>query len=189
MPGPRNQSGSASVVRVYVCGGAVCAAVTVAAYLFGVRPAVARYDETVARQLELNAARQKAANLLGARNSTQNQLNAVNEALKSLTLRLEPASTVNQRLSKLTDLATRECQLVIDEMRPMPPADGADYQTVPILIAGSGTYPNCAKFLHRLRKDFPDTAVHSFETTNNSSSPDNPTATFQVELVWHAAKG
>jgi len=69
------------------------------------------------------------------------------------------------------------------------PADGPDYQTVPILIARSGTYPNCAKFLHRLRKEFPDTAVRSFETTNNSSSPDNPTATFQVELVWHAAKG
>jgi Tfp pilus assembly protein PilO len=188
MPGPRNAT-DRSVAKVYVCGGAVCAALTVGTYLFGVRPAVARYDEAVARQLELNAARQKAANLLGVRNSTQSQLNAVNEALKSRTLRLEPASTVNQRLSKLTDLATRECQLVIDEMRPMPPADGPDYQTVPILIAGSGTYPNCAKFLHRLRKDFPDTAVRSFETTNNSSSPDNPTATFQVELVWHAAKG
>jgi Tfp pilus assembly protein PilO len=189
MSGNRPQSGGASVVKVYVCGGAVCAALTAGAYLFGVRPAVARYDEHVARQLELKAARQKAANLVGVRNNTQSQLNAVNESVKNLTLRLEPASTVNQRLSKLTDLATRECQLVIDEMRPMPPADGPDYQTVPILIAGSGTYPNCARFLHRLRQAFQDTAVKSFETTNNSSSPDNPTATFQVELVWHAAKG
>jgi Tfp pilus assembly protein PilO len=188
MFGPKAHPG-ASVVKVYACAGAVCAAMAAGAYLFGVRPASARYDDYVARQAELRAARQKAANLLGVRNATQNQLNAVNDALQKLTLRLEPASTVNQRLSKLTDLATRECQLVIDEMRPMPPADGADYQTVPILIAGSGTYPNCAKFLHRLRRDFPDTAVKSFETTNNSSSPDNPTATFQVDLVWHAARG
>jgi Tfp pilus assembly protein PilO len=189
MFGPRPQLRGASVVKVYACGAAVCAALTAAAYLFGVRPAVARYDDYVAQQLEFKTARQKAAGLLGVRNSTQNQLNAVNESLKNLTLRLEPASTVNQRLGKLTELATRDCQLVIDEMRPMAATDGADYQTVPLLIAGSGTYPNCAKFLHRVRKDFPDTAVKSFETTNNSASPDNPTATFQVELLWHATKG
>ena len=189
MSNPRVHSGGASVMKVYLCAGAVCAAMTTAAYLFGVRPAVARYDDYVARQLELKAARQKAAGLLGVRNSTQNLLNTANESLKNLPLHLEPASTVNQRLGRLTDLATKECQLVIDEMRPMPAADGADYQTVPLLIAGSGTYPNCAKFLHRVRKDFPDTAVKSFETTNNSASPDNPTATFQVELLWHAAKG
>jgi Tfp pilus assembly protein PilO len=189
MSNPRSQLRGASVAKVYVCGAAVCAALTSAAYLFGVRPAVARYDDYVARQLELKTARQKAAGLLGIRNSTQNQLNAVNESLKNLTLRLEPASTVNQRLGRLTDLATKDCQLVIDEMRPMAAADGADYQTVPLLIAGSGTYPNCAKFLHKLRCNFPDTAVKSFETTNNSASPDNPTATFQVELLWHASKG
>jgi len=73
-------------------------------------------------------------------------------------------------------------------MRPGVIAESADYQAVPILIAGSGTYPNCAKFLHKLRHTFPDTAVRSFETTNNSASPDSPAATFQFELTWHAAK-
>jgi hypothetical protein len=32
-------------------------------------------------------------------------------------------------------------------------------------------------------------AVRSFETTNNSTSPETPAATFQFDLTWHAAKG
>ena len=178
-----------SVAKIYLAGAAACALVSTGAYFVGVRPAVARHADQASVRVELRAARQKAAALLGTRNGTQSQLNAVNEALQRQALRLDPVSTVNQRLSSLTDLATRECGLVIDEMRPGAIAEGADYQTVPILIAGSGTYPRCAKFLHRLRQTFPDTSVRSFETTNNSASPDSPAATFQFELTWHAAKG
>lgn len=181
--------GRAALIKIYAGGGVVCAALAAGAYLFGVRPAMARHEVQASRQFELRAARQKAAGLLGQRNNAQNQLIAADEALRNQTLRLQPASTVNQRLAALTEMATRECGLTIDEMRPGAPADGADSQTVPILIAGSGTYPNCAKFLHRLRKTFPDTAVRSFETTNNSASPDVPSATFQFELTWHAARG
>jgi Tfp pilus assembly protein PilO len=180
---------NASPLKIYVAGAIVCAALSTGAYLMGVRPAMARHEETETRQAELKAARQRAANLAGTRNSTLAQLADTNKALQNLPLRLEPVSTVNQRLLRLTDLATKECLLTIDEMRSGAVVDGPDYQAVPILIAGSGTYPACAKFLHRLRTVFPDTAVRSFETINNSASPDAPAATFQFDLVWHAAKG
>ena len=178
-----------SVLKIYLAGGIACAVFSAGAYFVGIRPVLARYDEQANRQTELSSARKKAAGLVGARNNVASELNATNEALNNLTLHLAPASTVNQRLSNLTALATKECGLTIDEMRPGAVTEGADYQTVSILIAGSGTYPNCAKFLHRLRNVFPDTAVRSFETTNNSSSPDSPAATFQFELAWHASKG
>lgn len=189
MSAANNALAGASVLKVYVGGAVVCAVLSASAYFLGVRPAVARHDEQASRQSEWKAARQKAANLVGVRNGTAAQLAEVTRALENLPLRLEPASNVNQRLARLTDLATKECQLTIDEMRSGAVVDGADYQTVPILIAGSGTYPACAKFLHQLRTVFPDTAVRSFETINNSASPDAPAATFQFDLVWHAAKG
>ena len=189
MSRPKVWGGGGSVMKIYIAGAAACALVSTGTYFVGVRPAVARHADQESRQVELRAARQKSATLLGTRNATQSQLNAVNDALQRQVLRLEPASTVNQRLSILTELATRECGLIIDEMRTGTIAEGADYQTVPVLIAGSGTYPKCAKFLHKLRQTFPDTAVRSFETTNNSASPDAPAATFQFELTWHAAKG
>ena len=185
---PRNPPG-APVMKIYVAGVAVCALISTATYLLGVRPALDRHAGQVTLRADLTAAKQKAANLLGAKNNTQIQVNAVNEALKSQTLHLQPASTVNERVASLTDLAEKGCGLQIEEMRALAVTEGPDCVTVPIQIAGGGTYSNCAKFLHRLRTVFPDTAVRSFQTTNNSASPDSSSATFQFELVWHAAKG
>jgi Tfp pilus assembly protein PilO len=183
----QSQVAGGSPWKIYAGGAVVCALLSAGAYAFGARPAIAAYHEHVDQQSELRGAKQKAANLLGTLNSSRTQLTAVNDALNNLTLRLEPATTINQRLSRLTALANAS-DLKIDEVRPGAIAEATDYQTVPILIAGSGTYPACAKFLRELRKTFPDTAVRSFETTNNSSSPDSPAATFQFDLVWHAAK-
>ena len=174
--------------RFYVGAAAVCVALSAAAYAIVVAPAAERHNEQLARQKELRAAKAKAANLAGQLNTARTQLLATNDALSSRSLRLQPVAMVNQRVARLTDLANA-AGLTIDEMRPGSVAEGPDYKTVPILIAGNGTYPACAAFLHTLRKSFPDTAVRSFETTNNSASPDAPAATFQFDLVWHASKG
>lgn len=187
-PRPRSES-NRSVLKIYAAASLVCALISAGAYFFGVRPALARHEEQKTAEVELKSARQKASNLAAAHIHAVNELAAVNEALNNLPLRLEPMSTVNQRLAKLTELATKECVLTIDEMHAGTVIQGPDYQTVSILIAGNGTYPACAKFLHTLRMTYPDTAVRSFETTNNSASPDAPDATFQFDLVWHAAKG
>jgi len=157
MSTPTSRGPGGPVLRIYLAGATAGALFSVCTYFVGVRPAVARHEDHATRQLDLRAARQKAASLLATRNATQAQLNTTNEALKNLTLRLEPASTVNQRLSILTEVATRECQLVIDEMHPGTVVESAECQAIPILMAGSGTYPNCAKFLHKVRQKFPDT--------------------------------
>jgi Tfp pilus assembly protein PilO len=182
------QAGGPSVARIYLLGGVVCAAISAGAFFFGVRPALARHEEQQNQRAEFLAAKQKAANLNGTRTRLLAELDAVTKSLNNLPLQLEPASTVNQRIARLTQL-TGECKLNIDEIRALPPVEAADYQTVPIVVAGSGTYTSVAKFLHVIRQTFPDTAVRSFETTNNSASPDAPAATFQFDLVWHAAKG
>ena len=173
--------------RIYLCGVAACAALSAGAYAVGVRPAATRHTEQAAKQTELRAAKQKANNLAGQLNTARGDLARVNDALANLPLRLEPVAQVNQRLARLTGLADAS-KLTIDEMRPGTISEGRDYKTVPILIAGNGTYPACAAFLHGLRQRFPDMAVMSFDTTNNSASPDSPAATFQFDLAWHAAK-
>ena len=174
--------------RIYLAGGVVCAALGAGAYAVGFSPATLRHARQAAKQTELRARKHKAANLAGQLNTARTQLTAITDSFANLPLRLEPATQVNQRLARLTDLANG-AGLTIDEMRPGAIADGPDFKTVPILIAGNGTYPACAKFLHALRETFPDTAVLSFNTTNNSASPESPAATFQFDLAWHAAKG
>ena len=176
--------------RIYLGGAIVCASLSAAAYGIGVRPASLRRAEQVTKQTELRTTRQKANKLAGQLNTARAELARVNESIASLPLRLEPVTQINQRLARLTDLADsiKPVKLTIDEMRPGVISEGRDYKTVPIYIAGNGTYPACAAFLHGLRTTFPDMAVLSFDTTNNSASPDAPAATFQFELVWHAAK-
>jgi Tfp pilus assembly protein PilO len=174
--------------RIYAAGALICAALSAGAYAAGVRPAVRRRAVQVAHQTELRARKQKAANLAGQLNTARSQLAAVNETLRSRSLRLQPAELVNERIDSLTTLADTT-HLMLDDLRPGTTSETADYKTVQILMAGSGTYPNCAAFLHNLRRSFPDMAVRSFETTNNSASPDAPAATFQFDLIWHASKG
>ena len=183
----KSTRGAGPLWRIYACAGVACVLLSAGTYAFGVRPALTRYNEGLDRQAELKTARQKAANLLGTLNNSRTQLTAINDALENHTLRLEPATTINQRLSRLNVLATA-ADLKIDEVRPGSITDGSDYKTVPIRIAGSGTYTSCAKFLRELRKKFPDTAIGSFEMTSNSAVPDSPAATFVFDLVWHTAK-
>jgi Tfp pilus assembly protein PilO len=173
--------------RIYLGGAVVCAAVSAGAYAVAVRPAAERRAAFVARQSQVHAQKQKANKLAGTLNTARADLAHTNETIATLSLRLEPASQVNQRLAGLTALA-RSSELTIDEMRPGAVTEGKDYKTIPVLIAGNGTYPACATFLHRLRESFPDMAVVAFDTNNNSASPDAPAATFQFDLAWHAAK-
>ena len=177
-------------LRIYLGGAVVCALLSAGAYAVGVRPAAKRHAQQLAKQAELRAARHKANNLAGQLNTARTELTRVNDAIANVPLRLEPAGRINQRLARLTELADsiRPVRLTIDEMRPGTISEGRDFKTVPILIAGNGTYPACAAFLHGLRENFPDMAVLSFDTINNSASPDAPAATFQFELAWHAAK-
>ena len=108
------------------------------------------------------------------------------QQVASLPLRLEPATSINPRLARLADLAG-ESGLVLDEIQPGPAADGSHYQTVPIRLAGGGSYPAVAVFLHRLRERFPDTAVRSFECSNTAPGADRPSAAFRAELAWYTA--
>ena len=66
-------------------------------------------------------------------------------------------------------------------------ADSAHYQTVPIRISGSGSYPGCARFLHELRTRFPDTSCKSFELTNPNPVRDHNVGNFKFELTWYTA--
>jgi hypothetical protein len=170
--------------RTYAIGGVVCAALTAASYLFGIEPAMARHDAALAEQAEFDARQQKQHDLDRSLAATHRQLEKTRKDVAGLPLQLESASAVNRRLARLADLAG-ETGVVLDEVQPSPAVDGAFYQTVPIRIGGSGSYPACAMFLHRLRDRFPDTAVKSFDCSNPGPIGDHPTAKFKAELAWY----
>lgn len=184
--GAGKMSAAAGLWRVYGTAVAVCAGLSVAAYLFGVQPALATHDADQAYAAELQSRRDKTADLVAELATTRRNLDRTRAQVEALPLRLEPASTMNQRLARLADLASA-VGLTINEVQPGAPIDAAPYQSVPLRISGNGTYPACARFLHRLRDKFPDTAVRSFEAANPSPTRDNTAGTFRLELTWYTA--
>ena len=77
-----------------------------------------------------------------------------------------------------------EAHLSVAEIRPGVATEGRDFDAVPISLAGTGTYPACAAFMHRLHDQFPDTAIRSFR----AGQGDGTTASFSFDLVWHTAR-
>ena len=64
---------------------------------------------------------------------------------------------------------------------------------VPIKLAGTGSYPDLARFLHSLRETFRDTAITTLKLTAQPAAPnpartsENVPAAFTIDLAWYAA--
>ena len=187
---PPAARGAAQGVRgawqVYATGAAICAALTGAAWVLGIQSAQAQYAAHQADVSELKSRQRKAAALGADLAEASGVLEKTMRDVSQLPLRLEPAAAINRRLSEL-DLLCEDSALSMDERRPGSPVQHPHYQTVTINLVGTGTYPACAKFLHELRRRFPDTAVRSFESSNPSPGRNQSRGTFRFELVWYTA--
>jgi Tfp pilus assembly protein PilO len=172
--------------HVYATGVVICAALSVAGWILGIQSAQAEYAAHQADLAELKARQKKAAALGADLAEAHAALERTLREVSQLPLRLEPATAINLRLSKLDKLC-EDSRLSIDERRPGPAIDHPHYQTVTIHLVGTGTYPACATFLHELRKRFPDTAVRSFESSNPNPGRNRSQGTFRFELMWYTA--
>ena len=100
-------------------------------------------------------------------------------------IHLESARNINQRIARLTSLAAGT-GLNVNEVLPGATVRGERFDSVPVRMNGTGSYPMCVAFLCKLTRTFPDTSVGSFELAGNPQKPGSP-AEFHVDLIWHAA--
>ena len=168
-------------------GAAVLLAISAGMYAGGVGPMLESRSRHAARLAELEAGREASQKYKDAADRLKAQVIAVQEELTNRPMRLQPARMLNQRHADVTRLAT-EAGLEISELQPRAGVRKPLFQTIPIHLAGSGTYRTAAAFLHRLHKKFPDTGVSSFELTANPAVPVEG-ASCRFELVWYAAPG
>jgi Tfp pilus assembly protein PilO len=156
---------------------------TVVAYVLGVEPLLETRRHAAEQQQQLEDRRATASQLTATLADLQRDLGRTKLDLARTPLRLQPATLVNQRLEAIARLAG-ECRVALDEMRPGAAADSTHYQTVPIRIVGSGSYPACTTFLRKLRRTFGDMGLRTFNAANIAPGAPDPTAAFQAELVW-----
>ena len=163
------------------------------------------------QQRELEARRHAAIDVDRQAETAQAHLIDLNTQI-ARAVQLHPAEHINQRLVEITQLALAE-HVSIAQMSPGNPAPagpptpgagaGADKNkappsplaaggvvVVPIKLAGSGSYPEVARFLHALHDAFRDTAVGSLHITSQPGASENGApipAPFTIDLSWYAA--
>ncbi len=112
------------------------------------------------------------------------RLGEIRAGLQKEKTKLESARNINQRIASLTRLAAGT-GLSVNEILPGATVAGERFDSVPVQMNASGSYPTCVAFLGKLTETFPDTSVGSFELAGDPQKPGTP-AVFQVNLVWHA---
>jgi Tfp pilus assembly protein PilO len=168
----------------HAIGSAVIVAISLAAFLIVVGPVQRINAQRAAMERELDAQQRRAEELDETRAVLADELGRIEQQLSASEIQLQSARHLNARIAHIIDHAARG-EVAIHETRPGTVRDHRRYQTVPILLAGRGSYPDCAAFLHQLHESLPDTGVVEFELTGRPEDPRAP-ASFRFNLVWYA---
>jgi len=165
----------------------VCALVALAAVTYWgvIGPTFERRDRHDKEVGELRDEEGKARRLQAALRTSDASLAGVQRAIAARRLALEPASRLNERLSRLTDLAGH-AGVQVDMIEPGKEQAGPMYTSVPIRLSGRGSYGQVVRLLVDLRRQMPDGAVDEV-TLVAPPSATAPVATFSIGLTWHAA--
>jgi Tfp pilus assembly protein PilO len=158
---------------------------TAGAYFAAVAPAMQQRDAEAASRVALAEAREQVSRLASSARSIRTQLTNAQTTLARIEIPLDSAAAINARLAKLSELAL-QCGLDVQYTRTGAVSQAASqrFARLPIQLAGTGNYRACATFLHRLRSEFPDTGMKTFDL---STAPGDASGTisFSFELVWY----
>jgi Tfp pilus assembly protein PilO len=162
---------------------AVVLGLTAIAYFGQVAPTIQGNELAKAQAVELVTQQTKSRDLERTIRSTSDHLEATRQAIAKNALQLEPATELNKRLARLSDLASAN-HLQVDAIESGETRDYDRYSTVSIRLAGHGTYPNCQAALGNLRSAMPDIGVTSMQV-NSGGVTNDTAATFAFDLLWY----
>ena len=162
---------------------AVLLAVTAIVYFFGFSPLLERHALVNRQQQELGSVREKLSESQRILADLHQQSIVAAQQLEASPLRLQPVSSLNQRLALVSDLAMQG-GAALDDLQPGKSSAGSRYDALPIHVAGTGSFPAFTALLHRIRAEFPDTGIRTFELSGNPQE-EAAKAKFSVELLWY----
>jgi Tfp pilus assembly protein PilO len=170
-------------IDILAVAGMILVAVT--CYLLWIQPVLCRNAQEAALNSQIERQEARAARIADRTQEFRTSLAKTQAALKTSSVQLEPAGSVNARIRKLTDLAGR-FELKVDEVQPSEPSYRHEYGLVPIRLGGVGNYPSWALFLHELARTCPDISVDSFDLSAKTGAPAS-VAQFRLNLMWYVS--
>lgn len=188
-------------LRVDALGALAALALTAGAAILAFGPKLLSHAPTRAQQqAELDARRKEALDIERLAEAAHKNL-ADLQSQSAVAVQLRPANTINQRLGDMAAIA-EPLNIAILQLSPGPaapppatPAAGSPAPSepkatiVPIKLAGTGTYPDIARFIHALHDKFRDTALSSLKLTAqpDPKQSEKQIAAFSIDLAWYAA--
>jgi Tfp pilus assembly protein PilO len=176
-------SRSAKPWQVHVAGATLVAGLGLGAYLLQIAPALSRHEQAAAHARDLSSEQDKQRNLQRTLVTLQEKVKQATKDASAAELKLEPASALNARLARLTELAAAH-QLRVDSVQPGAATHQPRYSMIGIRLSGQGTYRNCAALLRRIQIEMPDVAVTSLDMGSSAVTVD-AAATFAFDLLWY----
>ena len=171
--------------HTHAAGVLLMLALTGAAYLFEIEPLYSHYQDRHTRAAQLSQQVNRTRELDATLKRTRNSVAEVQAFLKDHGITLESRSRLNDRLTAIIALAT-ECGLVPEGIEPQRQSAEPLFTTIALRLSGRGSYPNCVRFLEKLRRDMPHNTIAGIELSAAPSGKDAEVA-FNLQLVWHAA--
>lgn len=171
--------------HIDLAGVAIMVAAALPLLLPRVNPLLRSTEYIEQQRAQLAIARRNEKDLNDFLVDQRGRLAEIRASLRKEKIRLESAQNVNQRIASLTSLAAGT-GLNVDEVLPGQTKRSPRFDSVPVRMNGTGSYPTCVAFLCKLTKTFPDTSVDSFELAGDPQKPGSP-AKFHVDLIWYAA--
>ncbi len=168
--------------HVEIMGVALLGSLSLAGFFIVVRPISRAVLARDATQSELADQRTLAAQIEDVRRQLKQEVARVQQAGEASWVHLEPVKLLNARMAQIVDVAAAQ-DLVIDGSSSKEAESDERFQTIGINVSGTGSYSDCATFLHELHERLHDVRVTAFDLSGNPSSP----AQFQFDLVWYAA--
>src|SRR3954453_23169601 len=138
------------------------------AYFVQISPAHSQYEQAAAETAQLAEQQGKLRELQRSLHATTDQLTATTRAAAQAQLKLDPATELNQRLARLTELAS-ENHLQVDSIESGATTPFERYTTTSIRIGGRGGYRNCAAMLKEIRSSMADIGVTSRQMSSVGS--------------------
>lgn len=173
--------------HVHAAGVVLCAAITLVGFLVVGRPALQAFMDRASLQAQVTDHQQQVVELELVRKRLNEQLERVERELDADRLTLQGPDFLNTRMAVIVEAASNS-RIVIDESRSGSATAGPLFQTVPIHLSGTGSYPGCAVFLRELHQQLPDTGVVTFEL-NGTPGAAVSAGRFRFSLAWYAAPG
>lgn len=170
---------------IHAVGGLVCAGLLAAAYWLGAEPLA---ESAVSEQELQDQVRDAEADLrmhTAELERLSGQARIVRTQIQDRPMELQPASSVNARLARLSELAAA-CQLDLGVTRVGEPQRSGEHRYIAVELGGMGSMAGVGQLLTALHRDLPDLSVQSMELTRD---PAEGIARFNLKLVWFVSEG